>query len=185
MEMIIDYPVEGCWSGSSDRKCRCCGSTLELVPKGGHFNSRYWELKRNDGMYLYCCPKGCSEKEAEKKAKRFLAVREFCTEDSTYHDWRFDLNSFSDAWINRSGTLFPVVPCGHQAFADSMNKSEWELEQKGWAKISDAERAAMCPGHRGFSKKQLNALFDFCVVRGLKTEDIMGATDYFSLEEEV
>lgn len=40
MKMITDYEVYGNWSTHENP-------------------SKYWQLKRNDGLYLYCCPNGC------------------------------------------------------------------------------------------------------------------------------
>lgn len=59
MAMVKDYEVYGCWtSPESGTQCRC-GEVLKEVPEEGHYNSQYWRLKRNDGMVLKCCPKGC------------------------------------------------------------------------------------------------------------------------------
>jgi len=61
MNMVTDYEVYGCWTYEDVKGvCPKCSSTLELVPEEGHYNSKYWRLKRDDGLDLYCCPKGCN-----------------------------------------------------------------------------------------------------------------------------
>ena len=60
MVNVTDFEVYGCWT-SPESKVECeCGTVMEQVPEEGHFNSKYWALKRNDGMVLKCCPKGCA-----------------------------------------------------------------------------------------------------------------------------
>ena len=66
--MVTDYEVEGGW-GNPDKpgECRGCGTVKELVPREGHFNSKYWQHERGDGLKLHCCPNGCSEKKIQTK----------------------------------------------------------------------------------------------------------------------
>ena len=76
MKMITNYEVAGCWInkknvGKFGHECAKCGATYELVPREDHYNSQYWELERNDGQALVCCPHGCSAKLADKNMKFF------------------------------------------------------------------------------------------------------------------
>jgi len=61
MKKETKFEVYGCWSFEGTVGiCPKCASKLQVVPQVGHFNSKYWELKRNDGLDLYCCPNGCN-----------------------------------------------------------------------------------------------------------------------------
>jgi DNA-directed RNA polymerase subunit RPC12/RpoP len=54
--------IFGGWiTATAKIKCTHCGTKLELCPREGHPNSKFWKLEQNDGMELYICPKGCPE----------------------------------------------------------------------------------------------------------------------------
>ena len=76
MENKTDYEVEGCWSDNKiTSHCRLCGKRFVQVPKEGHYNSRYWKLKRDDGQILVCCPNNCNVENAEKQMREYSKIR--------------------------------------------------------------------------------------------------------------
>lgn len=77
MEIIKDYEVYGCWTSSEAVKaCPKCAIKVQLVPADGHFNSKYWKLKRDDGLDLYCCPNGCNTNFKGEIVKNFKPLDE-------------------------------------------------------------------------------------------------------------
>jgi hypothetical protein len=56
--------VYGGWmSPNLVHKCGACDSELVICPREGHFNSKFWQLERDDGMVLFICPKECPIEE--------------------------------------------------------------------------------------------------------------------------
>lgn len=158
MKLIKDYEVEGGWCVLKRiNRCRNCGVITELVPESGHFNSQYWKLQRDDGCLLYCCPNGCSEKEALIKMREFLKIRGWCKKGSESYNYKFDLESITDAWIDTEGRIYPLSDKEHLNFARSIDKTEIELEKAGWIKITSLEIL----WNKSFTQKQIDVLFDF------------------------
>ena len=174
MKMITDYEVEGCWSSpKTESKCRLCGAKFQSVPKKGHYNSQYWELTRDDGTFLVCCPKGCDVKEAENKMKEFLKIRGYCTSDSKSWCYKLDYNIIKDAWINRQGKVYPLESRGHNDFAFEHNTDERSLENKGWLKLTSVEFF----WEKKLSKRQIDMIFDYIMVVGIK-KDVKNFQEY-------
>ncbi len=165
MKMITDYEVEGCWSRpKSKRKCRLCGTEMELVPKENHYNSQYWRLARDDGTMLVCCPKGCDVKTAEKRMEKFLKIRCYCIAESESWHYKLDYNKIEDAWIDRQGTVYPLGIREHNDFAFEHNTDERTLEKKGWLKLTSMELF----WEKKLSQQQINMVFDYIMSVDIK-----------------
>jgi len=139
MKMILEYEVEGSWSSTKSKhkgRCRICGALLKEVPKEGHFNSRYWHLKRTPDEILVCCPAGCSVETAEQRMKEYMAVRHFCTKGSDSYKFSLDLDKIDNAWIDREGKIYPCELYGHILLAEELGYDEVHFEQTGWLKLS-------------------------------------------------
>lgn len=157
MKLIKDYEVEGCWSSRKDGRCRTCGSLLKLVPKEGHYNSQYWELKQDDGCELVCCPKGCAEEDGTNAFRKFWEVRLYCTAKSESWKWEYDYNKICDAWVDRKGNVFPLGTREHIQFAYDRDTTEQDMEKQGWLKVS-GRHFMWC---RKLSAKQVDVIFDY------------------------
>jgi hypothetical protein len=169
MKMIKDYEVEGCWTSEKRIKrgnCRSCGAMFERVPKDGHYNSKYWELERDDGQILVCCPSGCSEKDAVEKQRKYTNIEKWLTDDSSSWDFKIDLSKIHNAWIDRKGNIIPCDTRMHIEKAEEIGFSEQELESMGWLKITSEE--ILCnfdfSKYSNPSKKQYGVLFDYCTI---------------------
>jgi hypothetical protein len=118
--MITDYEVEGCWTSFDlpDRKtkCRYCGAELIICPKENHFNSKYWELQRNDGLLLAVCPNDCSVKDANKKMYLYLLVQNFCKDNSESYNYEYDWDKINSGWIDEKGNFYPCNYADHAMF---------------------------------------------------------------------
>lgn len=139
MKMILDYEVEGSWSVKKSKhksRCRVCGALLKEVPQEGHFNSRYWHLKRTPDEILVCCPKGCKVETAERIMKEYLAVRHYCIEGSESYKFSLDFDRIKHAWIDREGKIYPCELYGHILLAEDLGYDEVHFEQTGWLKLS-------------------------------------------------
>jgi len=165
MEMITVYEVEGCWTQEREVNptlCRLCGTKLEKVPEKGHYNSKYWSLKQNDGLDLFCCPNGCSTKKADKAFKKYYELKPFLTEESTSYNIVLDYTKIFYGWLSPRGELHPVGFQEHNYYAtEVLNKSERELEVKGWAKLS--KNSCFSISKEGFTKKQKDFIFDYMI----------------------
>lgn len=168
----FDKEVEGCWS-TDGQECPCCGNTLEIVPWRGHINSKYWIKAQGDFLYLYACPNGCPVESANKKRKKFSFFIGYTKEGSTPFKYEIDFKKFKNAWIDWDGKCYPVEPKGHSSFPRRMfQEDERFLENKKWAKITQVNWHAISMNDRGFSKKQKDTLFDFCMAHNLETEGL-------------
>lgn len=165
--MKTDYEIEGCWSGLKIQShCRACGTLMVSVPQENHFNSQYWRLQKHDKEQLICCPKNCPVTLAEKKIKDYLAIRHYCTGKSATWKWELDYKSFKNAWIDRTGKVFPMEIREHVNFACNMDTSEQELEDKGWLKLSMMDLM----WQRKLSKRQIDFVFDYLVSNGCEEQ---------------
>ncbi len=174
MKMITDYEVEGCWtSPKSKSNCRLCGTLMQSIPKEGHFNSKYWELTRRDGMILKCCPEGCNVAEAEKKQKEFSKIRYYCIAKSNSWKYKLDYNIIDHAWIDRQGTVYPLAYLGHFGFAVDRDTYESTLEDTGWLKLTSREFY----WEKKLSQPQIDMIFDYIQVAGVK-KDIKNFQEY-------
>lgn len=173
--METRYEVEGCWAPCTP-KCRCCGADEVPVPEKGHFNSKYHPLKRDDGMFLYCCPIGCSVDVADEKMKTFLLVSAFCTKESESWKWAPDFSKFDDCWIDLNGIIYPVASQGHIEFASAIGMGECSLEIDGWVKVS----GKFILNASKINQKQRDALFDFAMAKGYATKPLFD--DHVPLE---
>ncbi len=163
--MKTDYEVEGCWSSKKiTSHCRLCGKKLERVPVKGHYNSKYWELKRDDGQILVCCPNNCNVKEAEAKNNKFEKIREYCTKNSQSWSYKLDYNSILHAWIDRQGKVYPVGLRKHIEFALEHETEEGTLEKIGWLKLSCRDFS----WDKHLSKRQIDTIFDYIIITGTK-----------------
>jgi len=162
MKIVTEYEVEGSWTDLSKKdrsRCRSCGSILEAVPQEGHFNSQYHYLKRDDGLDLVCCPKGCSDDEATTKMREFLKIIHWCTGNSHSYKWMLDYSKIFHCWIDRKGTIYPVSAMGHIAFCQDRGTTQWKLESEGWVKMSTLE--IFYDGRKSPTQKQIDSLFRF------------------------
>ncbi len=167
MKMITNYEVEGCWtSPKSENKCRVCGTKIQPVPEKNHYNSQYWNLARDDGTILKCCPKGCSVETAENIMKEFLKIRHYCIAKSESWHYKLDYNKIRDAWIDRQGTTYPLESREHNNFAFEHNTDERTLEKKGWLKLTSREFL----WGKKLSKQQINIIFDYIMTVGIKQD---------------
>lgn len=163
MENIIDYEVEGCWTGKKIvSQCRLCGTKFIKVPRKGHYNSKYWELERNDGLILVCCPKNCNVITAEKKNKEYSKISRYCKDNSRSWNYELDYNKISHAWINRRGKIYPLEIREHVYFAEKHNTEESELEFQGWLKLSSKDFY----WEKKLSKRQIDVIFDYIRIVG-------------------
>ena len=174
MKQVTDYEVEGCWSSPNTKtKCRCCGTKLEPVPIKGHYNTKYWILKRNDGLLLFCCPKGCNVEKANKIMREYFKYfAEWCTEDSQSYKYKLDFTKFRNCWIDPKGKCYPVHYEGHNDFANSLDLDQRDLEEKGWVKITTVDWLAIRCDYKPFSQKQLDTIFDFCIAHDQSIEGL-------------
>ena len=185
MKKIIDYEVEGCWSNKQIISCcRLCGTKFQEVPRENHYNSKYWELERNDGQVLVCCPNGCNVESAEKKMKEYLKVRYYCKDNSKSYNYKLDYNKIQHAWINRQGKVYPCGLREHVDFAYEHNTTERDLENEGWLKLTSYEFM----WEKKLSKRQIDVMFDYIIIvsgekdiKKFKT-CIDDETGYFKLE---
>lgn len=163
MKDIIDYEVEGCWTNKKiTPRCRLCGTKYEKVPRKGHYNSKYWELERNDGFILVCCPKNCNVIIAEKKYKEYLEIWRYCKDDSQSWNYELDYNRILHAWIDRQGKIYPLEIREHISFVEEHNTEEIKLENKGWLKLSSKDFY----WEKKLSKRQIDIIFDYIMVVG-------------------
>ena len=175
IKMITDYEVEGTWvkvnsDGIADHKCRKCGANHVLVPREGHFNSKYWDLQRNDGLYLVSCPEGCSVVDADKTMKDYMKVSYWCKDGKASYKHELDLLKIEDAWIDRTGKIIPVEWQGHSEYADSIGADEFSLEQKGWVKIARL-KIIFLNYRKHITKKQKNAVQTLLLTHGKNVPD--------------
>jgi len=168
MKKKTNYEVEGCWSIKKIlSRCRACGTKFQQVPRQGHYNSKYWELERNDGQVLVCCPNGCNVKEGLAKMNEYFKIRHYCTVDSQSYNYKLDYNKIQHAWIDRKGKVYPVGLREHVTFCREHDTEERELEKKGWLKLISKEFM----WDRKLSKRQIDVVFDYIMIEGSK-EDI-------------
>lgn len=168
MENKVDYQVEGCWASKKhNTKCRLCGTKLVLVPREGHYNSKYWAYEKDDGTVLVCCPKDCDEKLAVIKIRQFVKISGYCTAISESWDYKLDYNKIHHAWIDKKGRVYPVPQRGHVDFAFDRGKTEGQLENRGWLKLTSREFF----WRKKLSKRQIDTLFDYILVVG-KPSDV-------------
>ena len=175
MKLVTDYEVEGCWTYERENnpsRCRYCGSILEKVPIEGHYNSQYWNLKRNDGLDLFCCPNGCKLSLANKRMAEYLEVHLYCKEGSESYDYELDFSKFKNAWIEPNGKVHPLEYEGHADFAINLNTTERDLENKNWAKITTVDWQAINMSDGGFTLKQKDSIFEFCIAHNLDTKGL-------------
>lgn len=175
MKLITDYEVEGSWiSESSVGKINCmkCGAFLELVPKTGHYNSKYWKLDRNDHCKLVCCPNGCSEFDARQAYANYRESVTWCKKGSKSWNWELDLLLISYAWITRHGRIIPCYLSGHEDVADRIGVNSKSLESKGWMKISSKEIIYdfSFSKYSSPSKEQWKTLFDYCTAHNILSQ---------------
>ncbi len=174
MKIITNYEVEGCWTGQiSKSKCRLCGTKMQVVPKENHYNSQYWELEKNDGNILVCCPKGCDVKEAENSMKEFLKIQYYYITKIEIWHYKLDYNKIKDAWIDRQGTVYPLEIREHNNFAFEHNTDERTLEKKGWLKLTSMEFF----WDKKLSKQQINTIFDYIMIVGIE-KDVKNFQEY-------
>lgn len=80
------------------------------------------------------------------------------------------------AWITPTGDLIKTgMEWGHHKYAKSINKTELQLEEIGWAKIHVYHEAVVCM--RGFNQKQIDTLFDFTIEHGYDSSEIGSLID--------
>lgn len=176
MKMITDYEVEGGWTTKEAKsKCRNCGTIKELVPEKGHYNSKYWELKRNDGLDLFCCPNGCSVEEADRKFKLYAKIANYCIKGGKSESWNYklDYKKVNCGWISPKGILYP---CEYKEHIDScydfFNKSEASIEEEGYFKLSlTISNHHIVEGNRIPTKKQIETIIDWAHSRNYKTKE--------------
>jgi len=167
MKTITDYEVEGCWTSPKlERKCRLCGTEMQLVPRENHYNSQYWKFERNDGTILVCCPKGCDVKEAEKRMEEFSKIRKHCVTNSESWSYKLDYNKIKHAWINRQGKVYPLESMEHVYFAIEHNTDERTLENKGWLKLTSMDFF----WEKKLSKRQIDMIFDYIMTVGIEND---------------
>ena len=175
MKMITDYEVEGGWTTKEAKsKCRNCGTIKELVPEKGHYNSKYWELKRNDGLDLFCCPNGCSVKETDKKMKYYLEFRFYMTKNSKSYNYQLDYTKIKYGWIDRKGVLFPCKHMEHSRIAEEIfNKSMDEIEEQGYVKMTMREnkKIVVCSIKKP-TRLQINTILDWAHANNFKTQEL-------------
>lgn len=176
--MIKDYEVEGCWTTKKSerkRKCRNCGALEELVPEEGHFNSRYWNLKRNDGLDLFCCPNGCSVKDAESKMKYFIAFYKYMIEGSESYNYKLDYKKIRFFWLDKKGRMYPCESNEHEEIAvDFFNCSSLRLKNNGFIEsIFESKNNICLISENKITKKQVNILIDWMHDNNIKTKEFM------------
>lgn len=185
MKMITEYEVEGCWTDNeasyrlnNPTRCRACGTPLELTPKTEHANSKYWKLQREDGLYLYCCPEGCSDKYASELMHIYLGLAQHALkEGSASYSWEADLESVENAWIDPDGIVYPVVAEGHRSFAEKILHTNEQLLEKTWIKISSVSNEIAFDDKEN-TKKQKEALFDFFIANDYDTKRLYDETHH-------
>lgn len=175
MKTKTDYEVEGCWCGLKiQTKCRVCGALLIPVPKTGHFNSHYWELQRHNKEQLVCCPNDCAVDVGEKIIKEYLAIRNYCTEESKSWKYELDYTIIKNAWINRRGKVYPIGIREHIIFAYDMNSSESDLEKRGWLKLTSKDLM----WEKKLSKRQVDFIFDYLVANNYEAQTKLFMEEY-------
>lgn len=167
MKLITEHEVEGGWSSLNHvSKCRNCGAITEFVPKEGHYNSKYWVLQRNDGLFLKCCPNGCSEKEATRKMKRYLLFRLFCTKNSESWNYRYDFSKIEDGFISNKGVFYPCNYDEHKSLIYELEEQlNIKYNESTWIKFSEDKFYFT---HNRLNKKQNGAIAYICTEKGLK-----------------
>lgn len=138
MKNIMDYEVEGCWTTQKAKgRCANCGTYLQLVPACGHFNSKYKKLKKDDGRVLFCCPKGCSVKVADKKRAIYNDFRMYAKDTCNPYNFELDLTKVHSCWINPQGKIYPFGKRQHINFAiEYLKTTSGSLEDKNWISVS-------------------------------------------------
>lgn len=165
--MKTDYEVEGGWSTlKNGTRCRACGEKLIEVPKEGHYNSKYWKLKKDDRCLLLCCPNNCSEEVAVKKIREYSKIKGYCTLNSESWNYKLDYHTIYDAWIDKRGKVYPFESRGHINFAWERNTTESLLEKQGWLKLTNKEFF----WHKKLSKRQIDMIFDYIMVMGVEQD---------------
>jgi hypothetical protein len=191
IKMITDYEVEGSWSTlidgfKSGRKCRLCGEINVKCPETDHYNSKFWELKRNDGLDLVICPNGCSEEEAMGKYRlyHYLLRYNFLHADSigkkSIKNLKYDWSKIENGWISHRGNFIPCEYGMHNDFLEICESEfgiDYEIggycEPVGWVKIQDNKIFFTGKLKRGaFSKKVKNAINDYFINKRLKVDNI-------------
>lgn len=80
------------------------------------------------------------------------------------------------AWIKPTGEIIKTgLEWGHAKYAQRIGKTERELELLGWAKIHVYHEAVV--NCEGFTQKQVNTLFNFCLEHNYDTSELGSLID--------
>jgi len=177
MEMITNYEVEGSWTTKKVKsKCRYCGALQELVPETGHYNSKYWELKRNDGLNLFCCPHGCSVIVANNKMHYFINFSYYMVDSSQSYNYKLDYSKIKCGWIDRKGIIYPCYNREHRYIAEEiLNSTQDKIEKEGYVLLTIEinkyvnNYRVVCT--KKVSKLQINTILYWAHANNLKTKD--------------
>ena len=169
MKMVTKYEVEGCWTcdpvlpNKKQSMCGACGTVLKRTPEDGHFNSTYWNLKRNDGLEMRCCPNGCSVKDADRKRKIFNNIGNYCKKGSVAGNYTLDYDRIKAFWMDTKGKIYPCAIRDHSTLCDELwGKRESEIEEQGFVKHSgDCISADKRP-----NRIQRDAIYKYIELRG-------------------
>jgi len=175
MKLITDYEVEGSWTTHKAKsRCRNCGKLKELVPEKGHYNSQYWKLKRPDGLDLFCCPNGCSIKEADKKMEYFLTFYNYMIKRCKSYNYRLDYTIIKYGWIDRKGILFPCKHQEHKYIAEKIFKKNMNIiENEGYVKITvGINQKIVISCIKKPTEQQINTILDWAHANNFKTREL-------------